>query len=515
MTMTMMTKRRIPCSLCVLGWLALSLAGAARGAPPNIIFILADDMGFSDLGCYGSEVATPHLDGLAANGLRFTQFYNTSKCFPSRACLLNGVYAQQSGMHRRAGRMRRAVTLAEVLRASGYRTLMTGKHHGIENPFERGFDRYFGLRDGACNYFNPGRRRQGEAAPAQKRDRRAWCIDHVTYKPYTPPQEDFYTTDYFTAAALEYLEQYGEESKPFFLYLSYTAPHDPLQAWPEDIAKYRGRYRQGYAKIRAARWAKQRAMGLFPEGVSLSPPEFANWATLTEAQRDEEDLRMAVYAAMIDRLDQNIGRLLAKLEAVGKRENTIIFFASDNGGSAEVVKIGEGPIGSAARWASLKRDWANVSNTPFRKYKNHSMEGGITTPLIVNWPGRIARPGRFVRTPGHFIDIMATLVDLAAAEYPTSWKGQPVTPMQGVSLRPLLEGRELIHRPAIYGQWRKGRVLRLGRWKLVSHGGPWELYDLDSDRTELSDLSHLRPRVTARLSGLWEAWRKEVGGRGR
>ncbi|MDB4491704.1 arylsulfatase [bacterium] len=498
-----------------IAWLFVSLwiviATGVAATRPNIVFLLADDLGFSDLGCYGSEVATPHLDSLAKEGLRFTQFYNTSKCFPSRACLLNGIYAQQSGMHRKHAKMQNAVTLAEVLKSAGYRTLMTGKHHGTENPFERGFDRYFGLRDGACNYFNPGRQRDGEGQPAQKNPQRAWCIDHVTYKPYTPAEKDFYTTDAFTDAALGYLDDYKKETTPFFLYLSYNAPHDPLQAWPEDIAKYRGKYQAGYSKTRAARWAKQRSLGLFTDDVLLSDQEATAWNRLTEAEKDEADLRMAVYAAMIDRLDQNVGRLLTKLETLGKRENTIIFFASDNGGSAETVERGDGPIGSMTRWTSLKRDWANVSNTPFRKYKNDSMEGGITSPLIVSWPGHFKRPSSFVRTPSHLIDIMATLADFGQADYPTSWKGQPVTPLQGVSLRPLLEGRPFTRSAPLFWQWNKGRALRIGRWKLVSHGRPWELYDLEADRTERDDVSHLQPGVTRHLAHLWEAWADEVG----
>lgn len=478
---------------------------------PNIVFILADDMGFSDLGCYGSEIATPHLDSLAKDGLRFTQFYSTSKCFPSRACLLTGVYAQQSKMHRSHGKMRNAVTLAEVLRGAGYRTLMSGKHHGTENPFERGFDRYFGLRDGACNYFNPGRQRVGEGKPAQKSPRRAWCIDHITYKPYTPPKKDFYTTDAFTDAALGYLDDYQNETKPFFLYLSYNAPHDPLQAWPEDIAKYRGKYRAGYGETRKARWAKQQAMGIFSNDVTLSDQESIAWNKLNDAEKDDADLRMAVYAAMIDCLDQNIGRLLSKLDSTGKRDNTIIFFASDNGGSAVAVERGDDPIGSITRWTSLKRDWANVSNTPFRKYKNDSMEGGITSPFIVSWPGRINTPDGLVRQPSHLIDIMATLCDIGQSDYPASWKGKPITPSQGVSLRPLLEGQPFTRSEPIYWQWRKGRAIRKNQWKLVSHGGPWELYDIAKDRTEMRDVSHLQAGVTRHLADLWEKWAEEVG----
>lgn len=494
-------------------WVSLTgsvVAEEAKDLRPNVVLILADDLGFSDVGCYGSEIATPHLDALANEGLRFTQFYNTSKCFPSRACLLNGVYAQQSGMDRSPGKMRNAVTLGEVLKSAGYRTLMTGKHHGTENPYERGFDRYFGLRDGACNFFNPGRQREGEPVPAQKSSRRAWCIDHVTYKPYTPLEKDFYTTDAFTDVALDYLEEYRGEAKPFFLYLSYNAPHDPLQAWPEDIEKYVGKYRAGYGVTREARWAKQRAMGLFGEDAVLSEPEFGDWEALSEEEKMEEDLRMAVYAAMIDRLDQNIGRVLAKLEALGERENTLVLFASDNGGSSEVVKRGSGPIGSMTRWASLKKDWANVSNTPFKKYKNFSMEGGIATPLIVAWPNQIAQPGSFVREPGHFIDIMATLVDLAGATYPERWKDQAVTPMQGMSLRPLFHGETVDRDAPLYWKWKKGRAVREGAWKLVSHGGPWELYNLSADRTERWDLADELGGIVIRLTRMWEAWASDA-----
>ncbi len=495
-------------SLCLHGQITTRTAG--QDDRPNIIFILVDDMGFSDLGCYGSEIHTPHLDGLAEKGLRFTQFYNTSKCFPSRACLLTGTYAQQSQMDRSPGRIRNAVTLAEVLREAGYRTLMAGKHHGIENPFERGFDRYFGLRDGASNHFNPGRQREGEGKPAQKRPNRAWCIDHVTFKPYSPPEKDFYTTDYFTNYALKYLDEYQAEKRPFFLYLSYTAPHDPLHAWPEDIAKYRGKYREGYDVVRQKRWAKQLASGLFPSTVKLTPADHRSWDVLSEAEKDEEDLRMAVYAAMIDRLDQNIGRLLAKLKALGKAQNTLLFFASDNGGSAEVVKRGEGPIGSMTRWASLKKDWANVSNTPFHRYKNYSHEGGICTPLIVHWPKRLFNPGGFVRQPGHFIDVMATVIDVAEATYPAEWNGQEITPLQGRSLVPLLQGKTVPPRPPLFWQWRHGKAVRFHQWKLVSHRGPWELYDMETDRTEQDDLSHLYPGVAKRLGDLWETWSRET-----
>ncbi len=473
---------------------------------PNIILILADDMGYSDLGCYGGEIKTPNLDRLAQRGLRFTQAYNTSKCFPSRACLLTGAYAQQVGMANGPGNIRNGVTLGEVLRSVGYRTLMVGKHHGKQNPFDRGFDRYFGLRDGACNYFNPGKPREGEPKPTQKRKNRAWCIDGVTHQPYTPPEKDFYTTDYFTKYALQYLDEYEKEDKPFFLYMAFNAPHDPLHAWPEDIAKYEGKYDAGYEKVRAARYARQRKIGLFGANAPKSPKDHADWGSLPDDAKKIEARRMEVYAAMVDRLDQNIGKVIAKVRAQGKLDNTLIIFASDNGCSSEVVRRGKGRIGAIDRWASLKRDWANVSNTPFRRYKNHSHEGGICTPLIVHWPKVMKNQGGFVRSPVHLIDLMATFVDVGNATYPTEFGGEKIVPMQGVSFAPLIRGEEWERGKPLFWQWRKGHAIRDGKWKLVTHSKKWELYDMDADRTEMTDLATRHPDRVATMSKAWDTW---------
>lgn len=491
----------------------LRLAGAPDGAPlrPNIVLIMADDLGFSDVGCYGSEVATPNLDRLARRGVRFTQFHNTAKCFPSRACLLTGVYAQQCGMDRTGGEIRNAVTLGEVLRTAGYRTFMAGKHHGTENPFERGFDRYFGLRDGACNYFNPGKQREGEGKPAQKRPDRAWCIDGKTYAPYTPPEKDFYTTDYFTNHALAYLDSCKGDERPFFLYLAYNAPHDPLQAWPEDIARYRTTYMGGYAKTRDARYRKQRELGIAGEHSTLSDPTFSDWDALSEDEKREEDLTMAVYAAMIDRLDRNIGRVLAKIEELGRAENTLVLFCSDNGGSAEVVKIaGSGPTGSMTRWKSLGRDWANVSNTPYRFYKNYSHEGGICTPLIACWPAVIKDGGSLRPHAGHFVDFMATFADVSGATYPAEFNGKKIAPLQGKSLLPAFRGEAPADR-LLFWQWSNGKAVRRGRWKLVSWGKEdvWELYDMELDRTETKNAAAAHPDIVAELARLHEAWRED------
>ena len=478
---------------------------------PNIVLILADDMGWSDVGCYGGEIKTPNIDRLANNGIRFRQFHNTAKCMPSRACLLTGVYAQQCGMMQPA-EIKNAVTLGEVLRPAGYRTLWVGKHHGTENPITRGFDRYFGLRDGCCNYFNPGLKREGEEAPARKRKDRAWCIDEKTYEPYTPPEKDFYTTDYFTNYALDYLDQYKDEDKPFFLYVAYTAPHDPLMAWPEDIEKYEGTYNVGYEAIRQQRYQRQLDMGLVDDKTyPLSESIHEKWQSLTESEKTDQARTMAVYAAMVDRMDQNVGRILDKIEQLGELENTLVLFASDNGASSEMVRIGgDGPIGSMTRWTSQGGNWANVSNTPLRYYKNYSHEGGICTPLIAHWLAGIKNPGRLSNFTGHFIDFMPTLLEIAGAAYPEKLNGQPITPVEGVSFASVFDGEEIDREKPIVWQWSQGRAVREGKWKLVSLGKPgearWQLYDMDADRTETHDLVDKHPDVVHRLERLYNEW---------
>ncbi len=498
----------------VLGFIAgCSPAEQEASSQPNILLILCDDMGWSDIGCYGGEIKTPNLDALAENGIRFTQFHNTSKCFPSRACLITGVYAQQCGFGTSyKNPITNAVTLGEVLQTAGYRTLWSGKHHGVENPFDRGYDRYYGLRDGACNHFNPGLQREGEGIPAQKNWKnqkfRTFAIDDSLYSPYTPPK-DFYTTDYFTNYALQWLDEYKNEDKPFFLYLAYTAPHDPLMAWPEDIAKYEDYYKVGYEKIRKDRMEKQKSMGLLDERYPISDATHKPWDELTEAEKESEARVMAVYAAMVDRVDQNIGRILEKLSELDKDKNTLILFMSDNGSSSESVTLpGEGDIGTVTRWTSLLGDWANVSNAPFRYFKNYSHEGGINTPLIASWADGIVEPGRISEYLGHFIDIMPTLIDISGAEYPTTFNGQDITPYQGNSLLPVLKDESVPRAEPLFWHWRNGKALRQGKWKLVSFGKntSWELYDMDVDRTETNDLAETHPEVLEELAGVWKAW---------
>ncbi|MGD9128268.1 MAG: sulfatase-like hydrolase/transferase, partial [Planctomycetia bacterium] len=353
--------------------------------------------------------------------------------------------------------------------------------------------------------------------PAQKKPGdRYWCIDEKTYHPYTPKEKDFYTTDAFTNQALKWLDEYKNEDKPFLLYMAYTAPHNPLMAWPKDIAKYRGKYRAGYESIRDARYKRQVEMGLldpkiYPLSKRESPykkkPKLPDWEKLSPEDRDQEDLRMAVYAAMIDRMDQNIGRILAKIRELGEEDNTLVLFCSDNGGSFEHVDIGSGEFGpTMARWVSVDPPWANVSNTPFRKYKTFSHEGGICTPLIVSWPKNIKKGGQICRQPGHFIDVMPTLIEITGADYPTTYHDTKITPLQGISLTPAFHGQKLTRNKPIFWQWHRGRAVRDGKWKLVSYQGPWELYDLSVDRTETKNLAKKHPEIVKRLSKLWQKW---------
>ena len=480
---------------------------------PNVLLILADDMGFSDLGSYGSEIETPNLDSLAENGLRFTRFYNTSKCFPSRASLLTGLYAQQAGMLKTHGHFSsNSVTLAEVLKDAGYRTLMAGKHHGDDNPVDFGFDRYYGLRDGCCNYFNPGVQREGEGRPAYKGDSsdRIWCIDDSVISPYTPEAEDFYTTDYFTKYALQYLEEYEEEDKPFFLYLAYTAPHDPLMAWPEDIAKYEDTYKVGYEAIRQKRYQRQKEMGLIDERFPLSERAFTPWDSLNEEQQKKEARKMAVYAAMIDRMDQNIGKILEKIREMGEEENTLIMFASDNGASAEVVSLEDdyGRIGTLTKWTSQGGDWANVSNTPYRYYKNWSHQGGIGSPLIAYWPEGIKEDNRITHYMGHFIDFMPTLIEVSGASYPDQQDGHEILPFEGKSLVPVFQNEDPGPRGPLYNKWRAGKAVITPQWKIVEprDGEKWELYDMKTDITETKNLRDQHPEIVSRLDSLYENW---------
>lgn len=513
----------IPVRLLLPLMLLIVLAGCTHkqhkgdeiAEPPNIIFVLADDLGYSDIGAYGSEIKTPNLDKLAQNGIRFTMMHNTAKCFPSRAVLLTGIYAQQSHMHDQPEEFHNSVMFGEVLKQAGYRTLFVGKHHSTDNPYDWGFDHYYGLRDGAANYFNPGEQRPSDPGPPAHKEwayPRAFMFDDSLAAPFTPP-EDYYSTDTWTDWSIELLEKYEEEEKPFLLYLSYQAPHDPLQAPEESIEKYEGVYQNGFEAIAKARYERQLEMGLLDGRYPRSIPVHRKWTSLSDSAKSDQIRRMQVYAGMIDRMDQNIGRLITKVKAMGEWENTLFLFASDNGASAEVVKIGSGPIGSITRWASLKSDWANVANTPFRKFKNYSHEGGTATPFIVHWPAQIAvsEGGRIDHSILHFIDLMPTLVDITNADYPSKYKDGKVHPMQGVSLLPLFKGRSIDRKEPLFYDWAEGSAVQTDKWKLVRWGEEWELYDMQNDRTETTNLIEEKPELAGQLKSTWQDWAKKVG----
>ncbi|MBN2316094.1 MAG: arylsulfatase [Sedimentisphaerales bacterium] len=489
---------------------------------PNIILIMADDMGFSDIGCYGGEVHTPNLDRLAAGGLRFTQFYNAARCCPTRASLLTGLYPHQAGIGHMVGDRgypayqgylnEHCVTIAEALKLGGYRTLMSGKWHVGEKrphwPTDRGFDKYFGLISGGANYFDITKTKA-------KGVKRQMAMDD---KPYTPPKEGFYLTDAFSDNAVTFINQYGRGPEPFFLYLPYTAPHWPLHAWPEDIAKYKGKYLKGWDALRQERRERMIRMGLIRDTWPLSPRDTTMWPWADEKNKELLDLKMAVYAAQIERMDYGIGRVLKKIEQIGARDNTLVLFLADNGGCAEGGPVGFDnrknglPPGGVDSYMSYGLSWANASNTPFRRYKHWVHEGGIATPLIAYWPAVIKNAGELTHQPGHIIDIMATCLDVAGITYPGTYKGHSITPPEGKSLLPIFKGRQRESHEALYWEHEGNRAVRQGRWKLVAiHGKPWELYDLEADRTELNDLAHKHPEKVEHLKSLYQSWAKRCG----
>jgi arylsulfatase A-like enzyme len=511
------------------------------GERPNIILILADDLGYSDLGCYGSEIATPNLDRLAKEGIRFTQFYNNAKCGPSRASVLTGLYPQQTGDGRDP---HRSLNVAQVLQVAGYRTLMTGRNGGLAAaPTRAGFDRFYGLLDsGCCNYFNPGLKRPGEKEPGRKYpgEQRAWSRDGKRFQPFTPDGKDFYATDAFTEQAIDYLDQYAKSEKPFFLYLPYTAPHFPIHARPEDIARYHGIYREGWDAIRKKRYRRMVESRVIEKRWKLSPrdPEVPAWEDLADEERRKWDLYMTVYAAMIDRMDQGIGKILRKVREHGVEENTLVIFLSDNGACAEddaaFNTTARGiPPGSVESYRTQGAPWANLSNVPFRKFKWWLHEGGIASPLIVHWPRLIKRGGMLTDQVGHIMDLMPTLLEVAGVDYPDSRGGRKLMPLEGLSLLPILEGRERKGHEALYWKFGQCRAVRMGKWKLVApHPNPrlgidffkenqlpgnedrkeiaWELYDLEQDRTELRNLAEHFPDRVQEIAKLFRAWVSRV-----
>jgi arylsulfatase len=497
---------------------------AAAQQRPNILLIMNDDMGFSDLGCYGSEIRTPNIDGLANEGVRFTQFYNTARCCPTRASILTGLYPHQTGVGHMVDNPkpfpgytgdlnRNCVTIAEALKPAGYQTFMSGKWHvtpvtsSKHNwPRQRGFDRYYGIIHGAADYFNP---------VTLTRDN----------DPAEPIQPGYYFTDAIADNAIAYIES-ASKAQPFFLYTAFTSPHWPLHAPEDEIARYRGRYKDGWDALRDERRKRMIELGIIDRRWPLTPRDsrVPEWEGAPD--KEWQQRRMEVYAAQIDRMDQNIGRILAALRKTGQEENTLVLFLADNGGCAEElgpkagglhvprqtrdgrpVRVGNLPAvmpGAEDTYQSYGVGWANASNTPFRLYKHWVHEGGISAPLIARWPAGVKQHGTLVRETGHLIDIMATCLDAAVAKYPATRKGQPVTPLEGKSLRPAFGGGMVPGREAIYWEHEGNRAVRQGDWKLVSrYPDRWELYNMVADRTEMSDLAGKEPARVERMAAAY------------
>jgi arylsulfatase len=553
-----MIKSKLFILVLLVSFISISLKkDKQQNAQPNIILIMADDMGYSDIGCYGGVINTPVLDGLAENGLRFTQFYNTSRCCPTRASLLTGLYPHQAGIGHmvnkgetdayRGDLSNNAVTIAEVLKQSGYSTYMSGKWHvtplkpSKENPskhnwpLQRGFDKFFGTIHGAGSFYDPNSLTQDNE--------------------FITPSEDFYYTDAISDNAVKFIEEHDSD-KPFFMYLPYTAAHWPMHAKSEDIAKYKGKFDNGWDVLRKTKYKKMLEIGLIkPEWQLSEKDNIPDWEN--EELKGWYSSLMEVYAAMVDCMDQGIGRVMNTLERKGIKENTLVFFLQDNGGCSEQFglrdhigpyhdDVVEGEIkpmgknefqtemipkytrdgrpvmagkglkpGAEDTYLAYDKPWANASNTPFRMYKHYVHEGGIATPLIVHWPKGIRAKNEFRNQPSHLIDIMATCIEVAGATYPKIFNDNKITPLEGISLTPTFKNKEIQSR-ALYWEHEGNKAVRLGKYKLVSmykknNEYDWELYDLESDRSEVNNLINEVPNKAKEMEILWKGWAKKAG----
>jgi arylsulfatase len=477
------------------------LRGPSR---PNIVLIMVDDMGFSDLGCYGSEISTPHLDKLASEGTLMTQFYNTAKCTESRSILLSGLYHQQTNNLRRSDNN---LTIAELLKSAGYRTIMSGKwhvgdwHQESNTPNERGFDEYFGFLAGAIDFYTGLDFATG--VNFMRRNREVYRAG-----------EGFYSTRDFTDFAIAQIDSSLETSQPFFLYLGHNAPHFPLQVPQAYIDKYRNTYMLGWDSLRKQRLARMQQLGMVEESWQLSPRDSLApaWESLSPDEKAEEDLLMGTYAGMIDYLDEQIGRLTDYLEQRGIAEETLVVFLSDNGGCPyDFNRIPDMPPGPALSKRSYDTEWAQVSNTPFRNYKQWIHEGGIATPMIVKWPG-VVEAGRIDHEAAQILDLLPTLLDAADVTFPDSLPDKRLLLPEGQSILALLSGADWQREKPLFWEYRGSRAIRDGRWKLVGErGGPWELYDLEQDRSETTDLAARHPEKCEEMRLLYEAWAARVG----
>ena len=504
------------------------------------MLILADDLGFSDIGCYGGEIRTPNLDRLARGGVRFSQFYNTARCSPSRASLLTGLHPHQTGIgvltnddrpRGYPGTINRScVTIAEVLKAAGYDACLSGKWHLASDmhhpndawPTRRGFDRFFGTLTGCGSYFQPGTLTRGEAN-----------AEHEAMK------GDFYYTDAITDEACAFVRERPAEAAPFFLYVAHVAPHWPLHARDEDVDRYRGTFDAGWDVLREQRMRRLRDSGILDDSAALSGRDPTQPAWNDAAYKDWQLRRMETYAAQIDRLDRGVGRVLDTLARSGRLDDTLVIFLSDNGASDEAlplveldrfrerkdilrlrtrdgreVRIGNEPSiepGGEDTYASYGRAWANLSNTPFRYYKRFVHEGGIATPLIVHWPNGRLNAGSLVKSPFQLVDVMPTILEATGAAYPSRHAGNAIRGYEGRSLLPALRG-EPVPPATLYWEHTGNAAIRCADWKLVrDYPKPWELYDLSVDRSELHDVAHRHPELVREMSAAWQAWAERVG----
>ena len=514
------------------------LLGICIGTPahaadprPNILLILADDLGWSDLGCYGGEIATPHIDSLAADGVKFSQFYNSARCSPTRASILTGLHPHQAGFPNLGGKLpANVVTLAEVLKLAGYHTTMVGKWHLNENdpPTNRGFDEFYGMLGGYNTFWR------------EEPNYTRWPKDR-TKRVY--PEGGFYSTDVFADYSIEFIGDRSKDGKPWFQYLAFNAPHFPLHAPEADIEKYEALYfSKGWDRIREERLGRLKQLGLLPKDLALTPravvpanrynrqigtadQEVPAWESLPENRRRDLARRMAVYAAMVDRMDRAVGRVIDHLKATGQFDNTVIFFLSDNGACAEWDSFGfdkssgaqnvlhEGndlkTVGMPESYISYGSGWANACNTPWRLFKHYAQEGGIRTPFIVHWSAGLKAKG-LTQGPGYITDFMPTLCELSGASYPKVYRENNILPQEGISLVPAMRGEALANR-TLFIEHEGNRCVREGDWKLVAVGsGAWELYDLSSDPTEMKNLAPADPERVQRLAGLWRDWAKRA-----
>ena len=504
--------------LLFLACLLTGPVGAAKLPPkPNILLILADDLGFSDIGCYGGEIATPNLDKLAAGGLRLTQMYNTARCWPTRGCLMTGYYAQQVNRDPARQRPAWAALLPQLLQPAGYRSYHSGKWHVDGKVLAGGFEHSYSFDD-HDRYFTPKRHLLDDA-------------------PLPTPKlgDGFYSTKAIAQYAVDFLKGHSAQHRddPFFLYLAFISPHFPLHALPEDIARYKDKYQVGWDVIREQRTARMRKSGLLDAGLSALDPKFTPrywkedwrgklgpgeiehavpWQSLSAEQQKFQANKMAVHAAMVDRMDQEIGRVLEQVKSMGAWDNTLIIFLSDNGADASILVRGDGndqsaAPGSAESFLCLGPGWASAANAPFRRHKIWVHEGGISTPCIIHWPAVVRNGGKFRRSPAHIVDFVPTALELAGVNPPTEWHGQARPTMPGLSLTPLFARDTMLKHEAIYWHHEGNRALRVGDWKIVSeaeNNAQWELYNLKRDRIESHNLATTNGKRVAEMSAQWE-----------